>query len=189
MALRQLTRGVVSALSRASSIGLSQTGGSGAHGATEMLAHARKLSALAGGIGRQQVGSLGPHPGDCACCARCAARTSADLHARSFWGLGNGNRSASADAKDPKEGDAKAAEASGSSSEGDSTEAAGEEEERATVEELAMAVAEAQASEAKLKEQVQSLTDRLMRSMAEMENVRMRSAREVDTAKRFGAQV
>lgn len=40
-----------------------------------------------------------------------------------------------------------------------------------------------------LPRQVDQLTDRLKRSLAEMENVRMRSARDVETAKKFGPQV
>ena len=37
--------------------------------------------------------------------------------------------------------------------------------------------------------QVDQLTDRLKRSLAEMENVRTRSTREVENAKKFGSQV
>lgn len=37
--------------------------------------------------------------------------------------------------------------------------------------------------------QVEKLTDQLKRSLAEMENVRMRAARDVDVAKRFAVQV
>lgn len=47
---------------------------------------------------------------------------------------------------------------------------------------------EAGEKEVKLSDQVKDLTDRLMRSLAEMENVRTRSTREVDNAKRFGPQ-
>lgn len=53
---------------------------------------------------------------------------------------------------------------------------------------LVKQIKEAAVKEVKLSDQVKDLTDRLMRSLAEMENVRTRSAREVDNAKRFGPQ-
>eukprot|EP00955_Chlamydomonas_euryale_P081335 363564-Chlamydomonas_euryale.AAC.4 len=39
-----------------------------------------------------------------------------------------------------------------------------------------------------MRPQVDQLTDRLKRTLAEMENVRMRATREIETAKKFGPQ-
>jgi molecular chaperone GrpE (heat shock protein) len=54
--------------------------------------------------------------------------------------------------------------------------------------ELQAQLKEQEEKQSKLSEKVQDLTDRLKRTLAEMENVRTRSAREVENVKRFGPQ-
>ncbi|GFR51345.1 hypothetical protein Agub_g13768 [Astrephomene gubernaculifera] len=114
----------------------------------------------------------------------CGLRSRPFLLRNSFW-----SRSFATDKEDKKEdknGSAAAEEAkAGTSDDGAADTSASAE---TSAQELMAQLKAKEEAAAKLTQQVESLTDSLKRTLAEMENLRARTAREVDVSKKFAIQ-